>query len=294
MKSCKKKFAAAGLTLALLMSGQGDFVVSPVQAAEASISAAQQFQTDMKMLAKQNRRDYLYVMNIDSPIGKSVLEGLFAYQVSPKLNVMGNMKNSVNGHVTSSPFYMEETDMGLISYVKDADGKWMKSKADGNADFSFLKNDLQQTIAMQMLQSQKKVELLSKSSNKNAYKVVVNGGEFLSALPQPGKLSPLAAAGDDVEFGKDILQQIGDVTFIVIVDPVHHEISALKSDLSQPIQHGVDAALNSGRITGLQAAAMKAMTANLTVQFEATTVKPEVTGSLAVPSDVQKTAKTQK
>ena len=122
----------------------------------------------------------------------------------------------------------------------------------------------------------------------------MNGGEFLSALPQPGKLSPLAAAGDDVEFGKDILQQIGDVTFIVIVDPVHHEISALKSDLSQPIQHGVDAALNSGRITGLQAAAMKAMTANLTVQFEATTVKPEVTGSLAVPSDVQKTAKTQK
>ena len=49
-----------------------------------------------------------------------------------------------------------------------------------------------------------------------------------------------------MEFGKDILQQIGDVTFIVIVDPVHHEISALKSDLSQPIQHGVDAALNSG------------------------------------------------
>lgn len=290
MKSYKKKFAAAGLTLALLTGAQAISGAAPVLAAEASMSASKQFQSDMNMLNKQNRRDYLYVLNINGPMGKSTLEGLFAYQSSPKVNVMGSTKITLNGQVNNAPFYLEETANGLISYTKDRDGKWIKTSPKDKIDFSLLKNDLQLTLASQLLQSQKKVDILSRASDKNVYKVIVNGGEFLAALPQQNILPVTDASGSDLKLNKDILQQIGDVSLLIVVDPVHHEIAAVKGDFSQPIKNGVNAIIRSGKIAKAQADSLKTMADGLTVQFEATTIKPEITGSIAVPSDIQKTA----
>lgn len=288
MKNYKRKIAVAGLTLALLVGGQASIFTMPVQAASyASVSDQQQFQKDMQSLTKQNRHDYLYVLRAQGPMGESLSEGIVSYKLSPNLTVKDNMKTRTNGNTSHMQFYTQETKKGLVNYVQSNESGWTRNETNAPVDLSLLKNNLPKTLGGQILSSAKNVQLLSSQNNQNSYKVVVDGGRFLKAVPQ-FKEQAFGAKTDEM---MKILDRLGDVTLFVVVDTDSHQLTALKADLSQPIQNAVAAAADSGDINAVQAAAMKAMAGSLQVQLEVSSIDANTIGSIDVPDRVVKNAR---
>ena len=287
MKNYKRKMAAAGLTLALFLGGQAG--LSAMTADAASLEATPQteaFQRDMESLAPQNRYDYVYVLRVVGPMGESLSEGMVSYRTSPDFLAKGNMKTSTNGKLSHMQFYSKETGKGLVNYVQANDGKWTETRSNGPVDLSLLKNDLPKTLGGQMIASAREVTLLSSAKGQDNYRVTVDGGRFLKAIPQFKEQAFGSSAGQMM----DMLDRIGDVPLFVTVDTENHRLTALKADLSQPIKNAVDAAASAGSINPIQAAAMKAMAGSLQVQLEVASVDQKASGTIEIPETVARNA----
>ena len=292
----KGKFVVTGLALAMLLGAQEgsyDTVAMAAPASAAVTESSTQFAQDIQSIQQQERHDYMYVMKFENPMMKMTSEGTLSFKSTPSFQLMGNMKTQTIGidkkeKVALAPFYMKETDKGLVFYARQEDGTWTKQTSDKSADLAMLHGNFEQKLGTELIRSEKAATLLQSNENSNVYKLTVNGTSLLKNLPM--FKSVRNNVGMNSKMVNDVLENIGDVDVFLGIDRKKHNISVLKADLSQPIQNGFRAAAAQNGTTGIQPAALNALTNNMTVVLELTSADSSVLGNIAIPAEVEKNA----
>lgn len=290
----KRKLAVVGMALTMMMSVQS-CLANSVTFAETvpAVNAAAQLTEDIQSIRQQQRQDYLYVFQMKNAMMQMTGEGTLSWKADPEFLLMGNMKTKFVGNdkkekVTMSPFYLKETNKGLMLYTRQEDGRWTKQTSTKSTDISPLKGDFAQKLCNELLQSQKSVTLLNDENGNHVYKVTVDGARLLKNMPMfhidqniPGADSSMVNA---------VVDNIGDVDVFLGIDSKHHNISVFKTDLSKPLQNAFRAAAAQNGLAGMQAVALNALASNMNAVVELSAVNPDVIGDIAIPADVEKKA----
>ena len=87
-----------------------------------AVNAVAQLTEDIQSIRQQQRQDYLYVFQMKNAMMQMTGEGTLSWKADPEFLLMGNMKTKFVGNdkkdkVTMSPFYLKETNKGLMLYT---------------------------------------------------------------------------------------------------------------------------------------------------------------------------------